>query len=270
VAVLGHVEWVDFVRVERPPQPGEIVHAKEAWAEPAGGGAVAAVELTRLAGSSLFVTALGDDELGRRSHEELTRLGVRVAAAWRSEPQRRAVTFVDAAGERTITLLGPKLVARRADDLPWDELGEMDAVYFTGGDAAALRAARGARILVATARELPTLAEAGVPLDALVRSGGDPGETFEPGDLEPPPQLVVSTAGAAGGTYAESGGELRSFPPAPVPQPVSDTYGSGDSFAAGLTYALALGLDAPSALAQAAARGALAVTRGGAYGLRSG
>jgi len=40
VAVAGHVEWIEFARVERVPAPGQIVHALEAWAEPAGGGAV--------------------------------------------------------------------------------------------------------------------------------------------------------------------------------------------------------------------------------------
>ena len=161
VAVVGHVEWVDFVRVDRLPAPGEIVHARDAWAEPAGGGGVASVVLAALAGESMLVTALGDDELGRRSAADLSGHGVRVEAAIRPEPQRRAVTHVDDTGERTITLLSHKLVPRRADALPWDELEHVDAVYFTGGDPDALRAARAARVLVATARELPTLVEAG-------------------------------------------------------------------------------------------------------------
>src|SRR6266542_2634009 len=121
-AVVGHVEWVDFVRVDRLPRPGEILHAREAWAEPAGGGAVAAVELS--------------------AREGLERLAVTVEAAIRPEPQRRAVTFVDSAGERTIILLSHKLVPRREDPLPWDVLADADGVYFTGGDAEALRAAR--------------------------------------------------------------------------------------------------------------------------------
>src|SRR5205809_5211056 len=99
VAVVGHVEWVHFARVERVPVPGEIVHASDNWEEPAGGGTVAAVQLAKLAGSAVFFTALGDDELGRRCREEIQRLGVTVEAAFRPTPQRRAFTFVDAAGE---------------------------------------------------------------------------------------------------------------------------------------------------------------------------
>jgi ribokinase len=265
VAVVGHVEWVDFVRVERLPAPGEIVHAMEAWAEPAGGGGVASVVLSALAGECLLMTALGDDELGRRSAVELQGHGVRVEAAIRPEPQRRAVTHVDDTGERSITLLSHKLVPRKDDPLPWPELARYDAVYFTGGDPAALRAARAARVLVATARELPTLVEAEVQLDALVRSGRDPGETYEEGWLDPPPRIDVATEGSEGGLVTESG-EARRYAAAPLPAPVSDMYGAGDSFAAGLTYGLGAGLSLQDTLELAARCAALALTRRGAYG----
>src|SRR4051812_13190119 len=199
VAVVGHVEWVEFVRVEGLPQAGEIVHALETWEEPAGGGAVAAVQLARLAGSCLFLTALGDDELGHRAKSGLEELGVRVEAAWRPEAQRRAFVHLDAAAERTITVIGERLGPRGEDALPWSELDACDAVYFTAGDAEALRAARAARVVVASARAKQTLAAAGVPVDLLVASSVDEGERYEPGELEPPPGLVARTAGAAGG-----------------------------------------------------------------------
>ncbi|MBW3592561.1 MAG: ribokinase, partial [Actinobacteria bacterium] len=51
--------------------------------------------------------------------------------------------------------------------------------------------------------------------------------------------------------------------------PLVDTYGAGDSFAAALTFALAEGRDAEDALAFAAERSALALTRSGAHGRRS-
>ena len=50
MAVVGHVEWVQFARVEHVPLAGEVVHASDPFEEPAGGGAVAAVQLARLAG----------------------------------------------------------------------------------------------------------------------------------------------------------------------------------------------------------------------------
>ena len=184
VAVVGHIEWVEFVRVGSVPLSGQIVHALETWEEPAGGGAVAAVQLARLAGSCSLFTALGSDELGRRSRAELSRLGVEVRAIPETEPTRRAFTYVDDTGERTITVLSEKLRPRGGDSrLPWRELAGMDGVFFVSGDAEALHLCRAARVLVATSRELPTIQEAGVELDALVGSGEDEAELYHPGDL---------------------------------------------------------------------------------------
>ncbi|MDQ4081491.1 MAG: PfkB family carbohydrate kinase [Actinomycetota bacterium] len=265
VGVVGHVEWIDFVRVRRVPEAGEIVQAEETWGEPAGGGAVAAAQLARLAGRSTLFTALGDDEFGRRSHERLSKLGIRVEAAWREEPQRRGFTYVDADGERTITLLTGKLRPRGSDPLPWCDLASFDAVYFTGGDADAVRAARAARVLVATPRELPTLAEAGVRLDALVGSATDPAELYAAGDLEPPPRLVFRTEGRRGGFYEP--GHVR-WEAQPLPGEPADTYGAGDSFAACLTFALGERQLPSDAAELAAACAAEALTRDGAHGIR--
>jgi ribokinase len=250
------------------PEPGSIVTAREVWGEPAGGGGVAAVRLARLAGESLFLTALGDDDVGHRALRELRGLGVGVEAAFRDEPQRRAFTYLDEGGERTITLLSHKLVPRADDALPWDELAGADAVYFTGGDAEAVRRARGAGVLVATARELETLRDAAVQLDVLVRSAADASERYRPGELEPVPRVVVTTEGEDGGTYE---GELGSgtFQPGHVEGEVVDAYGAGDSFAAGLTYALGRGDPLEDALAFAADQGAKALTRHGAHGRRT-
>ena len=190
-AVVGHVEWIEFGRVDHVPAPGEIVHVTDSWQEPAGGGAVAAVQLAKLAGEATLYTALGDDELGHRSKRELEALGLRVEAVFRPEPQRRGFVHVDAAGERTITVIGDRLGPVADDPLPWHELADADAVYFTAGDGGAVRAARAAGALVSTARGLETLREAGVQLDALVASARDPGERYEAGELEPAPRFVV-------------------------------------------------------------------------------
>jgi len=263
-AVVGHVEWVEFVRVERLPVPGEIIHAGETWTEPAGGGAVAAMQLLKLAGAATFYTALGDDELGRRADRELRAAGLRLHAIFRPEPQRRALTFLEEGGERTITVIGDRMVPQLADPLPWDELASYDAVYVTGGDAGAVQAARTADVVVATPRALEALADADIELDVLVGSATDANERYRPGDLEPPPRVVVQTAGAAGGTY-HLDGRKRSFDAAPLPGPGGDAYGAGDSFAAGLTYGLGTGLAIDEALALAARCGAAARSGRGAF-----
>lgn len=262
-AVVGHVEWVTFARVERLPAPGEIVHAEDVFEVPAGGGPVAAVQLLKLAGDCTFYTALGDDDLGHRAKRELEALGLRVEAVFRPEAQRRAFTHVDAAGERTITVMGARLGPHAADPLPWDELEAVDAVYFCAGDDDALRQARRARVLVATTREAERLARVGLALDAAVGSATDPAERYRP--VDPPPELVVMTQGRHGGHYEAAGGRAGTYAAVPVPGEVRDAYGAGDSFAAGLTYALAAGMATGEALELAACCGASALTGRGPY-----
>jgi ribokinase len=265
VAVVGHVEWIEFAEVDRVPAPGEIVHAQATFEEPGGGGAVAAVQLARLAGQCLFLTALGDDATGHRAKRELEALGVRVEAVWRPESQRRAFVHLDADSERTITVMGERIGPRAADALPWSELEGADSVYLTAGDPGAVRAARAGRKLVASVRAIETLADAGVQLDALVSSARDQGERYMAGAIDPPPLLVVRTAGAAGGSLVTANGGRSEWVAAPLPGSPVDAYGAGDSFAAGLTYGLGEGRSVHEAVALAARCGAACLTARGPY-----
>jgi ribokinase len=264
-AVIGHTEWIEFGHVDHVPRPGDIVHATGTWEEAGGGGAVSAVQLARLAGSCTFFTALGDDPWALWTTRDLAGLGVRMRAVTRAEPSRRAVVFVDPNGERTITTLGRRLEPTASDHLPWDELSETDAVYFTAGDPETLRLARQARTLVATSRIMSLLAEADVALDAVVGSGRDPSERYDPHALSTSPRLVVRTNSSGGGTFETADGRAGAFEAVPPPGPVIDTYGAGDCFAAGLTYALGAGLDVEDAIAVAARCGAWNVAGRGPY-----
>ena len=265
MAVVGHVEWVRFARVSHMPRVGEIVHARDPFEEPAGGGAVAAVQLARLAGGCVLITALGDDEHGRRSVERLGELGVDVRAAWRKQPTRMATTLVDDAGERTIVTFGPRLEPLGNDtELEWSQLAETDAVYFTAGDVGALRAARAARVLVASPRATDALGH-GVALNALVLSANDKTEQGEASTVEGEAELIVSTEGARGGVYRERNGGSGSWTVAVPPGAAVDSYGCGDSFAAGITYGLGADMVAPDALDVAARCGATCLTGRGPY-----
>jgi ribokinase len=265
VAVVGHVEWIEFARVPHVPRPGEIVQATESWEEVGGSGAVAAVQLTKLAGAAEFFTALAGDDRGRRAAERLEQLGVSVYAAARPGRQRRGFVHLDADGERTITTVGERIVPAGADDLPWERLAEVDAVYFTGGDVAALRHARRARRLVATPRAYDTLVAADVNLDALVRSAKDPGEQHAEEEIEPAPDLVVATAGKEGGQWVGEDRSRGTWKAAELPGPMRDSYGAGDSFAAAFTFALGAGLEVDDALALAARAGAYKLAGRAAY-----
>ena len=145
--------------------------------------------------------------------------------------------------------------------LPWDELDEADGVYFTAGDAEAVRQARARararRDRRASCRRCTRPASSSTRSSAAARTTA---ERYQPGDLDPPPKLVVSTAGAPA-AGPQPGGPYEAAAP---PGPYEDAYGAGDCFAAGLTYALAKGMDVPDALAFASERGALALTRRGA------
>jgi ribokinase len=263
--VIGHVEWAQFARVERVPKAGQIVHASETWEEPAGGGAVAAVQLARLVGECLFLTALGDDALGHRAERDLVAMGVRVEAAWRPEPQRRAFVHLDVDAERTITVMGERIGPSRDDRLPWRELDDADGVYFTAGDTGAAQAARAARTMVATVRASDALVNAGLEIDVLVASAKDEGERYTPGSIVPPPRLIARTEGSAGGSLVAADGNSSRWAPVPLPGPLVDAYGGGDSFAAGLTYGLAAG-DAPEQAVVLGARcGAACLTGRGPY-----
>jgi ribokinase len=260
VAVVGHVEWVDFVEVERFPRPGEILHATGASARPAGGGGVAAAVLAELGAEVDFFCALGDDFDGRAAAHQLAARGVRVHAAWRSEPTRRAITLLEG-GERTIVTIGDRLEPLGSDALEWDRLDGAEGVYFTAGDAEALAHARAAAVVVASPRGREALS-GGPDIDALVYSGLDHDESQWAHRLAGHARLLVETRGGEGGSW--TGEESGAWRAVPAPGPVRDAYGCGDSFAAGFTFALAEGRSVTEAAALGAEQGARCLTRVGA------
>jgi ribokinase len=263
IAVVGHVEWVDFVPVEALPRPGEILHAEGAFARAAGGGGVVAVVLAEMGAEVDFYCALGRDALGGAAESELARRGVRVHVAWRDAPTRRALTLLDAAGERTIITLGDRLAPVASDGLPWERVHGADAAFVTAGDSRAIEHARQASVLVASPRARRVLEAAdGPPLDALVYSARDRGESEWARRIARRVRLHFATEGAAGGRWwGTSEGRWEAVPP---PGPPRDAYGCGDSFAAGLTFGLAAGSSIADAAALGASCGARCLTRAGA------
>jgi ribokinase len=196
VAVVGHVEWVQFLRVERLPVAGEIQRAQREGTR-AGGGAV-------------------------------------VAAAVLAE-NGAEVDFY---------------------------LAEANAVYVTAGDPGALKRARAARVLVATPRLRERLERPGVYIDALVFSASDEVEAGWARRLESDSRLMVATEGPDGGRWwGESEGRWAAVAP---PGPIQDSYGCGDTFAAGFTYGLGAGEPIGQACEIGARWGAEMLTRVGA------
>lgn len=263
LAVVGHQEWVTFLQVDALPQPGRISRALRDLEEPAGAGAVVAVQLARLTGQRIpFFTALGRDAIGERSVARLQELGVDPLVAWRDRPSRRGISLVDDGGDRAITVIGERHTPVAQDPLPWELLAGCDGVFVSATDAAGLRLARKARVLTATPRlRLPVLQEASVTLNALIGSGLDPSEQIPYGALNPPAALTIATEGAEGGILTPGGRYRASTPPGPV----VESYGCGDSFAAGVTAGLAAGWAPTQATHLGATCGAACVTRFGPY-----
>lgn len=262
VAVVGHVEWVEFITVEQLPRAGEVLHARESFARAAGGGGVAAVVLAELGAEVDFFCALGRDEAGEAAADQLRRRGVELHVAWREQPTRRALTLLDRHGERTIVTLGERLAPRGSDPLPWERLDGADGVFFTAGDGAALSRARRARQLVASPRAREALRESHVRLDALVLSAVDERERAWASEIGDRARLVVATEGPAGGSW--SGECAGRWTAVQAPGRPRDSYGCGDSFVAGFTYGLAEGRSVAEAVQIGAQRGALMLCRSGA------
>jgi ribokinase len=261
IAIVGHIEWVDFVSLARYPAEGEVAPATHWSARVGGGGGVAAAVLAEMGAEVDFFLALGRDGFGEATVEQLRARGVRPHVAWRPGMTRRAITYLTAGGERTIVTIGERLEPRGADALPWERLGSVDGVYFTAGDAGALAHARAARVLTATPRGREALEHAPVSIDALIYSEQDAHETEWAARLAGRTGLMVATAGASGGRWW--GTSSGRWEPVRPPGPPQDAYGCGDAFAAAFTFGLGAGRTVAQAARLGAEQGALALTRAG-------
>jgi ribokinase len=201
VGVVGHVEWVDFVTVPHLPVHGKIHRAQSAFARAGGGGAVAASVLVELGAEVDFYCALGPDADGHAAVAQLEKQGVRVHVAWRDEPTRRAVVFLEPGGERTIVTLGDRLEPCGSDELEWERLRDAHSVYFTAGDGAALERAHTSPIVVATPRARDVLEADGAWVSALVFSEGDADEHAWANRVASHAHLLVATEGDRGGRW---------------------------------------------------------------------
>ena len=202
--------------------------ATRPWQEPAGGGAVVARQIARLAGRCEFFTALGDDDLGR------ARRGASPSSGRRPRPVRRQ----DAAR------LGARRRRRRADDHRARRQAAAaraaaarratTLVFFVSGErrGAALRASRPLpRGDAARAADAPRRRASGSTCSSAARATRASSSTARSRRDD-----GRADRGRAGGT---ANGER--YAAAPLPGPVVDTYGAGDSFAAALCFALARG-----------------------------
>jgi ribokinase len=262
IAVVGHVEWVQFLRVDHLPARGEIEAARRERAQAGGGAVVAGAALAEHGAEVDFYGAVGSDDLGNAATADIAGRGITVHMARRSAPTREVLTLLDRAGERTIMPIGERLRPEGEDGLDWGRLAQADGAYVTAADRDALARARAARIMVVTPRLREEVGDSGFPIDALIYSAHDENEARWAATLEPAARLVLLTEGAAGGRWwGESEGRWSAVAP---PGPVRDSYGCGDAFAAGVTFGLSTGASIEEACDIGARWGAEMLTRVGA------
>ena len=144
------------------------------------------------------------------AREGLEELGLRVHSSVRDEPQRLGFTYLEANGERTITLVGEKLHPHGSDPLPWGELAG-DRTPSTSPPATRMRCGQLARP-ACSSRPRASCRRSQKPasqLDALVHSASDSRGDLRAGSDRAGAELVVTTRGREGGTYAARGRRRR-------------------------------------------------------------
>ena len=245
-AVIGHIEWINFIKVDQLPKPGLISHAEKSIEYPAGGGSVIAKRLRELTHSEVhFFTALGNDFYGTQCLNILEKMGIRLHVAWRDKPTRKGFSLIDAEGERSITIIGDRLAPTHKDNLNWNILNDMDGIFITAADKEIFKKSRIAKILCTTPRVgLNIINESGIFLDGLIGSNLDPGEVFSLNELRLIPKFVIKTEGENGGIIFP-GGRYKAIKNKKIKV---DSYGCGDSFAAGILYGLSSNWDIEESL----------------------
>ena len=236
-AVIGHIEWINFLKVDFLPKPGIISHSKKSIEFPAGGGALIAKTLYELTNNEVhFFTSLGRDYYGNKSFEFFKNIGINLHVAWRNEPTRKGFSLVDNKGDRSITIIGKRLAPTFKDNLNWKILSKMDGIFITAGDHKLFELSRDAKILCTTPRVgINLINKSKVVLDALIGSNLDPDEFFLSSDLKNTVKYIIKTEGEKGGIYIPGGrfAAIENNKELNI-----DSYGCGDSFAAGVLYGL--------------------------------
>ena len=292
VVVVGSSNTDMTVRLTSLPGRGETRLGGSFATSPGGKGANQAIAARRAGAETVFVTAVGDDLLGRQALEHCQREGLDVdhARVIPGASSGVALIFVEDGGENMIgvapganSLLTPDAI----DDLP-------ESVFKQGGTflaslevpaATVIRGLRRARAggmttVLNPAPIDPTILDPEVLalIDILTPNQSEArflAETLSPGlEFGTPAEAarpllarggraVIITLGRRGCLLAH--GDSHLVIPAPAVDEV-DTVGAGDAFNGALAVALAEGRPLADAAAWACAAGALAVTRPGAQG----
>ena len=283
--VVGSVNVDLIARASRFPLPGETITGSSFALLPGGKGANQAVALARLGGSVEMIGSIGDDALGRQYGETLSALGVGrlgVSVLPGISTGTASITVTDSGENEIIVVPGangevtPEYVRKKAAIIEGAAflLLQLEIPLESVIEAALIADRSGARVILdpAPARPLPdalfNLVDVLTPneTEAQILTGEDTrdeagirraGEAL----LARGVRTVIVKAGARGAYLLEKGTFCRveGFAVHAV-----DTVAAGDSFNAGLSFALSLGYEIRKAIRFANAVGAISTTKEGA------
>jgi ribokinase len=292
IVVVGSSNTDMTVRLPRLPAPGQTVLGSSFATSPGGKGANQAVAARRAGGEVVFITAVGDDDLGKRAIDQFRVQGIDISHARVCEGVSSGVAliFVGDDGENMIGVASGangELSPEDIDGLP-DSVFRAGDVLLAGLEVPIETAARaiergsraGMRVIlnpapvptasesitagllslvdVLTPNRLEALALAGMRLDASHESDW---EECAERLLLSGAHAVVITLGAQGCLVATTVNKRRIA--APHVEAI-DTVGAGDAFNGALAVALGQNRSLEDSAAWATAAAALAVTQGGA------
>jgi ribokinase len=272
-------------RVERFPSPGETLRGLSFRIFPGGKGANQAVALARLGARVEMVGAIGDDMLGRGYRDILVQEGVGVegvrivggtatgtASIEVSSGGENHIVIVGGAND-TIDLACVRAMASRIESAAILLL-QLEIPLEANIEAARIAVAAGVPVMLdpAPARELPDELLSKVTIitpnetEAALLTRAD--TSSEAGAREAARRLLARGIGrviikvGSRGSYVAEGSSFTHVPAHKVR--VVDTVAAGDSFNAGLAFALGQGRELLAAVTFANGAGALSTTREGA------
>ncbi|MFD1715512.1 ribokinase [Amnibacterium flavum] len=261
VVVVGSLNIDSVVEVERHPAPGETVRGGDLQQLFGGKGANQAVAAALAGAEVAMIGRVGDDEMGRRYLDRLTRLGIDVTGVRidTGSVTGHAAIAVDSHGENTI-IVSPGANARvSTDDLALlDSTGPGDVVLLqleidmtAVGEAVRRSVHRGARVVLNLAPYSDVPAEWLEAADPVVVNEHE-AALLERAGLSA--SSLLTTLGGEGSRWGDNA------VPADLVDDVVDTTGAGDSYCGTLAARLAAG-DGPDTAMRAASAAAGASVR---------
>ena len=286
VVVFGSSNTDMTVRLPRLPAPGQTILGHSFLTTPGGKGANQAVAARRAGAEVVFVTAVGDDDLGRQALELYRREGIDVGHARVVEGVASGVALIFVAddGENMIGVApgaNLRLTPEDVDRLPDSVFREGDVLLvsleipletairairrgFDAGMFTILNPAPAPTLSESEVRELLEDVDVLTPnrVEAMALAGIAPDAPAEPDWAACGRRLVEMGAGCRDHHpgIARLPDRRRAKPSRPIPAPrveAVDTVGAGDAFNGALAVALAEDRDCRR-------RGGLGLRRGGA------